>query len=192
MKSYASHWKQFIYYVFRTAVLDEHTRCRIYGINFTPIQLRLIKDIVDMLNEYNDEELSELMYNKEEDGDEDDSGIDEEEKEYEDEDEDEGADDEGEMDSEDDIDQLFDEYVSQFRTDEERLEDNAASQPSFIVRVMEKMFQLSIEFITQHFPTGEDPQSPITYFFYKYNVFILNYFIYRYFVFIPFTYNIFL
>jgi hypothetical protein len=41
---YINYWKQFLYYCFRTGILEEEVRERVYGIRFTDEQLNLIRD----------------------------------------------------------------------------------------------------------------------------------------------------
>jgi hypothetical protein len=50
VKRYKNHFKQLIFYTFRTASLDQDTRDRLYGIRFTAEQKRLIDEICQMLN----------------------------------------------------------------------------------------------------------------------------------------------
>lgn len=45
LASYSRSWKQCLHYCFRTALLDEDTRKRVYGIEFTAEQLRLIREV---------------------------------------------------------------------------------------------------------------------------------------------------
>ena len=51
---YIGHWKQFLYYVFRTALVDNDRRKLVYGIQFTEEQLTLITEIAGMLHDYDD------------------------------------------------------------------------------------------------------------------------------------------
>jgi hypothetical protein len=60
VKRYKDHFKQFLYYAFRTASLDASTCDRLYGIQFTPEQRQLIQEIRQMLNEGNDEVLQRI------------------------------------------------------------------------------------------------------------------------------------
>jgi hypothetical protein len=55
VKRYKDHFKQLLYYTFRTASLDASTCDRLYGIQFTPEQRQLIQEIRQMLNEGQDE-----------------------------------------------------------------------------------------------------------------------------------------
>ena len=50
IKRYKNHFKQLIFYTFCTALLDEETRDRLYGIQFTAEQKQLIDEICQMLN----------------------------------------------------------------------------------------------------------------------------------------------
>src|SRR5579864_6587600 len=54
VKRYKDHFKQLLYYTFRTASLDPSTCDRLYGIEFTPEQRQLIQEIHQMLNEDED------------------------------------------------------------------------------------------------------------------------------------------
>jgi hypothetical protein len=55
VKRYKDHFKQLLYYTFRTASLDVSTCDRLYGIQFTSEQRQLIQEIRQMLNEGEDE-----------------------------------------------------------------------------------------------------------------------------------------
>lgn len=46
---YVNYWKQFIFYILRTSLLDEATRDRIYGIRFSEDQLMIIQQLLQML-----------------------------------------------------------------------------------------------------------------------------------------------
>lgn len=118
VKRYKNHFKELLYYTFRAASLDASTCDRLYGIQFTPEQRRLIEEIRQMLNEGDDEVRqrvdngqasgpSQLWDWDEDDEDEDDYGDEDEE---DDEDEDEGDDCEDE-DGEGDDGEIHDEIV---------------------------------------------------------------------------------
>lgn len=54
VKRYVNHWKQLIFYILRTFLLEESARDRIYGIHF--IELMIIEQLLKMLNAYNEDE----------------------------------------------------------------------------------------------------------------------------------------
>src|SRR5271169_3667646 len=71
VKRYVNHWKWFLFYVLRTSLLDESIRDRVYGIQFTEGQLVIIRELLEMLNEY-DEDGDERRSGEEDDDYEDD------------------------------------------------------------------------------------------------------------------------
>ena len=75
---YINHWKQFLYYCFRTCSLDPDTRRRLYGIQFTVEQETLISEITDLLHDYDDDE-NEFEEKENEEGDENEKSSNEEE-----------------------------------------------------------------------------------------------------------------
>ena len=143
VKRYVHRWKEFMFYVLRTFSLDETTRAREYGIHFTEDQLRIIEELVEILDEYTEDD-EEIDYSYEERDDESD--------------EDEESDDEDEENDEDHQngqDDNLDVYNNEGM-------DEDYSQ--LLTRIAEKVMQLSIAFITQYFPGGEDLRSPLIHF----------------------------
>jgi Orsellinic acid/F9775 biosynthesis cluster protein D len=53
---YIGYWRQMLYYCFRTCRLDPQLRQRVYGIQFTDEQERLILEILELLSTHRDEE----------------------------------------------------------------------------------------------------------------------------------------
>ena len=66
VKRYVNLWKQFLFYVLRTSLLEKSTRDRVYGIHFTENQLMIIRQLLEMLNEY-DEDKDEYQSDEEDD-----------------------------------------------------------------------------------------------------------------------------
>lgn len=71
---YINYWKQFLYYVFRTALMREKQRNREHGIKFTEDQLRLVKEIAGMLKALDGGDVENA--HDDEDDDEDDAAVD--------------------------------------------------------------------------------------------------------------------
>jgi hypothetical protein len=145
VKRYANLWKQFLFYVLRTSSLDESTRDREYGIHFTENQLTIIQQLREMLDAYDEDRDQD---ESDEDDDSDDNYDDEEDDDdfhqYNPDEDDEDDDDDDNDDDEDD--DPVDDY-----------------SPS-LTAVAEKLMQLSMAFITQHFPSGDDLHSPLVHF----------------------------
>src|SRR5208282_3838510 len=168
VKRYVSHWKQFLFYVLRTSLLDESIRDEVYGIHFTDSQLAIIRQLLEMLDEY--------------DGDEGDGGGEgghrSDEKDGEDEDEeddfyqyDSDADDDDERDDDDDEEKEnedsyeFDSGADHVVDNNDDDDDEEEEYSLLLTRIAEKVMELSIAFITQYFPEGgEDLHSPLIHF----------------------------
>jgi hypothetical protein len=144
VKRYVNYWKQFLFYVLRTSLLDESTRDRVYGIHFTESQLMIIRQLLEMLNEY-DEDKDEHRSDEKDDDHKDEEADDFHQYDPDEDDEDDSEDDE-------DMNEFDD------RNDDE--EEYASS----LTQVAEKVMQLSITFITQYFPSGDDLHSPLVHF----------------------------
>ena len=143
VKRYVNHWKQFMFYIIRTSLLDESIRDQAYGIHFTEYQLQIIRQLLEMLNTWNEDQDKHRCEEEEDDDYEDEEDIDF--LQY-DPDEDDDEDEEGEnVDFGDDA-EVNDEYSL------------------FLTQVAEKLMQLSIAFITQRFPEGDDLHSPLVHF----------------------------
>src|SRR5437762_12137942 len=56
VKRYVNHWKQFLFYVLHTSLLDESIREEMYGIHFTESQLAIIRQLLEMLKECDDDD----------------------------------------------------------------------------------------------------------------------------------------
>ena len=152
LKRYVNHWKQLIFYVLRTFLLNESTHDRIYGIRFTEDQIVIIEQLLEMLNTY-DENKDQRRLNGRNNADEEDDEDDEDFHQY-------------DPDEDDEEDENLDEFEL---TDGHVDDDDAAADvdeeySSFLTRVAEKLMQLSIAFITQYFPSGDDLHSPLTHF----------------------------
>ena len=132
-------------------MLDRDTRERLYGIQFTDDQLTIIRQLLEMLNGCGDEEDgNERRFDREHDRDD----IDEEDEDFHlyDPDEDDGEyEDTDEHDLEEDV------------MDDDTIDVNE-EYSLLLTRVAEKLMELSIAFITQHFPFGDDLRSPLTHF----------------------------
>jgi hypothetical protein len=156
VKRYVNHWKQFIFYSLRTTLLDESTRDRIYGIHFTPNQLAIIQQLLEMLNEYEDEKNGHHRSGESDDD------IDEEENEdfhqYDLDDEDEADENDNEILQEVNVREIF------AHDDEDEDDDIDPEYSSFLTRAAEKILQLSIAFITEHFRFGDNLHSPLVHF----------------------------
>jgi hypothetical protein len=105
VKRYKNHFKQLLYYTFRTASLDAQTCDRLYGIQFTLEQRQLIQEIHRMLNEGEDAVQQDIDDDYRASGrdqfwDEEDEDEDEDEEDWED-DEDDDEDDDDENNDED-------------------------------------------------------------------------------------------
>ena len=151
IKRYGHRWKEFIFYVVRTFSLDEATRAREYGVQFTEDQALIIEQLCEILDEFEEAEMDHRQICwQEEDGDEEDSDEDLDPDDL-DEDDNEGQED----DDEDDLD------IESDADDDESMDENYSL---LLTRVAEKLMQLSITFITQHFPGGDDLHSPLTHF----------------------------
>ena len=150
VKTYVNQWRQFIFYCIRTALLDEATRERVYGIKFTEDQMRIIGELMQMLDMEMDEE-HELWSSRE------------------DEDEDEDEDiypydpDEDDEDDEENDDDILDEEDNAM-LNENREETGEEEEEDSLTVVAEKLMELSIAFITQHFPEGDDLHSSLVHF----------------------------
>jgi hypothetical protein len=72
VKRYANLWKQFLFYILRTYLLDEITRDQVYGIRFTEDQLTILQQLWEMLNAFNGHDQDKYQSNDEEDEEDDD------------------------------------------------------------------------------------------------------------------------
>ena len=147
VKRYVNHWKQFIFYVLHTSLLDEPIHERMYRIRFTEDQLLIIRELLDILDEYDHENEDGQQFEEEDD---DIDGEDEDFHEYD-------PDEEGE---DDEI--IEESNVREFFINDEIDVDEEYSL--FLTQVAEKIMQLSIAFITQHFPSGDNLHSPLVHF----------------------------
>ena len=156
VKRYVNHWKQFIFYVLRTSLLDEPIRERMYGIRFTEDQTAIIRQLLEILDAY-DENEDGYQFG------EDDDDIDEEDEDFH----------RYDPDEDDEEDEIFEESnVREVFVDDEIDVDEEYS--SFLTRVAEKIMQLSIAFITQHFPSGDNLHSPLVHFATPYSNFVMT------------------
>jgi len=159
VKNYINHWKQLMYYVLRTALLDEATREEVYGIKFEGNQLVIIAEILKLLEEFpempqkdgeddnndfdDDEDLEIYDYNSDED-------------ENEDYDDDDGGD--------QNIDENMDENedANGIGDDDEILNGEYSKRLTILA---EKFMELSIVFIKQEFEyDGRSHNSPLCHF----------------------------
>ena len=146
VKRYVNHWKQFIFYVLHTSLLDEPICEWMYGIRFTEDQTVIIRQLLEILDAY-DENEDGYQFG------EDDDDIDEEDEDFH----------RYDPDEDDEEDEIFEESnVREVFVDDEIDVDEEYS--SFLTRVAEKIMQLSIAFITQHFPSGDNLHSPLVHF----------------------------
>jgi hypothetical protein len=150
VKRYVNLWKQFLFYVLRTSLLDEVTRDQVYGIRFTEEQLMILQQLLEMLNAYNGQGQDKHQSNDEEDEEDDDDfhlyDPDEDDEEEEEEEE-----------------EITYEPCSIHDDDDDMGIDEEEYSPS-LTQVTEKLMQLSIAFITQYFPEGDDLHSPLVHF----------------------------
>ena len=61
---YVRYWKQFLFYCFRVTEVSVKQRKRLYGIEFTEVQLRLMKQVNDILDEMLKEEEDNVTMTK--------------------------------------------------------------------------------------------------------------------------------
>jgi hypothetical protein len=156
VKRYVNHWTHFIFYVIRTSLLDQVTREREYGIQFTEYQLGIIKRLLEILNEYNQSknQMDKFDY-MDSDIDDDDEEDDEDFYRYDPE--------------EDDI-EYENENLESDVTDHDdgsasiSVDVNAEHQSLLLTQMAEKLMQLSITFITEDFPSGDNIHSPLVHF----------------------------
>ena len=176
---YMRLWKHFLFYVIRTSSIDEGLRDKLYGIQYLPDQLRTIQELLLLSDELT---LADVPPNPIFDegpahgtssGD---AGVDV-----------------GEMDSSD-IEELLEERIGEGEQDEDdddaierdEVEGMDGSKSGLLdrsavsiamphgsenqerslkwTRFVEKVMQLSIAFITQYFPLGDDLHSPLVHF----------------------------
>src|SRR5947207_5798945 len=142
VKRYVNHWKQFIFYVLRMSLLDESIRERMYGIRFTEDQIMIIRQLLKMLDEYDENEDGQQFG-------EDDDDIDEEDEDF------------HRYDPDEDDEEEEDEIIEVVVDDEIDVDEEYSL---FLTLMAEKIMQLSIAFITQHFPSGDDLHSPLVHF----------------------------
>ena len=145
VKRYVGHFKQLIYYTFRTGLLDNETCERMYGIRFTSGQKQLIHEIFTMLSDCKNDSLLE------EDSDEDESDAD---------DDIDGVD--SDIEDLDDEPVVFEDLVVE--TSQCHGPAPLPIESKLSIRVAEKLLQLCIQFLNQRFPTGYDPHSPMLHF----------------------------
>jgi hypothetical protein len=149
-----SYWKQFILYTLRTGLLDEDSRQRHYGIQFTPTQLQIIWELAALLDTYHeDRDMDEWSLDSSDDeSDEELNGVD--------------RINDDEFDADDDDDKNDETYIPRFIAPPVNNggNDDEDTNTSIKVKVAEKILQLSIEYITQRFPSGEDKNSPLIHF----------------------------
>jgi len=146
VKRYVNLWKQFLFYILHISLLEESTLDRVYGIHFTENQFMIIRQLLKMLNEY-DEDKNEYQSNEEDDN-------------YKDEENDDFYQYEPDEDDEND-DKNDNEDMNMINPEDDRINDN---DDEYLTRVAEKVMQLSITFITQYFPSGDDLSSPLVHF----------------------------
>jgi hypothetical protein len=154
VKRYVNHWTHFIFYVIRTSLFDQVTRDREYGIQFTEYQLAIIKQLLEILNEYDQSENQIDQFNDLQ------SDIDDDE-----EDEDFYQYDPEEDDTEYENENL--EFVLTDHDDDSTdiiVDVNAEHRNLLLTRMAEKLMQLSIAFITEEFPSGDNIHSPLVHF----------------------------
>ena len=153
IKWYINHWKHLFFYVLRTSTLDPSTRDRLYEIQFTDNQLTIIHQLLEILDECDEDDRNGHQFDREDEHDHD-HDIDEEEEEEDDFHLYDPDEDDGEYESTD-----------EHGLDEEVMDDDVSDMySSLLTRVAEKLMELSIAFITQHFPFGDDLRSPLTHF----------------------------
>jgi len=68
VKRYVNHWKQFMFYIIHTSLVDESVGDQVYGIRCTEYQLQIIRQLLEMLNEW-DEDQGKYRSEEEEDDD---------------------------------------------------------------------------------------------------------------------------
>lgn len=153
-KRYVNHWKQLIFYILRTFLLDESTRDRIYGIHFTEDQIMILEQLLELLDTHIENGGDQCQLKGRD-------NVDEED----DEKEDDGDGDFHQYDP--DRDDVGDEDIDEFELTDDPIDDVAdvdEEYSSFLTRMAEKLMQLSIAFITQHFSAGDNLHSPLTHF----------------------------
>ena len=129
-------------------LLDQSTHDRIYGIRFTEDQTAIIQQLLELLNEH-DGNKDQYQPDKEDD-------VEEEDEDFHRYDPD-----------EDDDDDDDDENMNELDFEDDFIDDRAhidGEYSSLLTRVAEKLMQLSITFITQDFPLGDDLHSPLMHF----------------------------
>jgi len=160
VKRYVNHWKQFLFYVLRTSLLDESIREEVYGIHFTESQLAIIRQLLEMLKECDDDDEDggdERCRLEEKDDDDDDYEDDEDDLyQYDSDDDDDG--------DEDDEEEKENENLYESDSGIDHVDDDDEEYSLLLTRIAEKVMQLSIAFITQYFPEGDDLHSPLMHF----------------------------
>jgi len=146
VQRYVGHFRQLIYYTFRTGLLDDKTREHVYGIRFTPEQKQLIHEIFQLLPDCDKDLLLE------EDSDDASDSDDNFQDDYID----------GGIDDLDDELPLFEDLEVEPAPCRGPAVEPIESDLS--VSVAEKLMHLCIQFITQHFLDGHDPHSPMLHF----------------------------
>src|SRR5437762_79331 len=135
---YVGYWKQMLYYCFRTCLLEPELRQRVYGIQFTNEQERLIIEITALLQAYNDGNDEDSDWESEEYSD-----LDDEDEDEESENEDESG-----------------------RTQRRRIPpaQRSALNQRHDDTLSEKLFHLCVTFLTQRFEQGDGRQTPLMHF----------------------------